>query len=300
MDKILIKDLLLRCTIGVSQEERREKEDIVINIVLLLDLQVVGHSDRMEDTVNYRDLKKRIIAMVEHSQYSLIEALADRIASFCLECPRVLEAKVIVEKPGALRFARSVGVEIIRRAEDLKAITAFISIGSNIDPEENILKSIDLLKNHLKIISSSLFYQTEPLGNPHDPYFINGVIKVETTKIPESLKFSILRPIEETLGRKRADDKNAPRTIDLDILLYDDLVIKQDNMIIPDPQIEERNFLAVPLAELAPKLVPPGWKISLSDYVRTKSAQGMRPLDDFSEYVRRRTKTITDQNLIFS
>lgn len=288
MDKILIKDLLLRCTIGVSPEERREKEDIVINIVLDLDLRSVGKSDLMDDTVNYRDLKKRIIAMVEHSQYSLIESLADRIAFLCLECPRVLEASVLVEKPGALRFARSVGVEVVRTAEDVSAVTAFISIGSNINPEENILKSIELLKKHLTIISSSMFYETTPLGNPNDPFFINGVIKVVTFATPESLKFSILRSIEETLGRKRVDDKNAPRTIDLDILLYDQLVIKQDNMVLPDPQIKERDFLAVPLAELAPSLIPPGWDISLNDFAITMKNNEMRPLPDFYAHVKQR------------
>lgn len=288
MDKIFIKDLLLRCTIGVTPEERREKEDIVINLALAMDLHEVGQSDLMDDTVNYRDLKKRIIAMVEHSQYSLIESLADRIASLCLESSKVLEVQVAVEKPGALRFARSVGVEITRKAEDIKKSTAYIGIGSNINPQENILKSIDLLKNHLSIISSSRFYQTEALGNPNDPHFVNGVIQVETKATPLSLKFSILRPTEEKLGRVRTNDKNAPRPIDLDILFYDRLVIKQDNMMIPDPQIEEREFLAVPLAELAPKLIPPGWQKSLSDHVSSINIQGMRLLNDFSDHVRQR------------
>lgn len=286
MDKILIEDLLLRCTIGVSPEERREKVDVVINVDLSLDLRSVGKSDLMDDTVNYRDLKKRIIAMVEHSQYSLIETLADRIAFLCLECPKVLEAAVLVEKPGALRFARSVGVEIVRTAEEVSAVTAFISIGSNINSEENILKSINLLKKHLTIISSSTFYETAPLGNPKDPFFINGVIKVMTKATPESLKFSILRSIEEALGRKRVDDKNAPRSIDLDILLYDQLVIKQDNMIIPDPQIEVRNFLAVSLSELAPSLIPPGWEKSLIEQASSMNNKGMRSLDNFSAHVK--------------
>ncbi len=290
MDKILIKDLLLRCTIGVTPEERREKEDIMINIALTMDLHEVGKSDLIDDTVNYSALKKRIIAMVEHSQYSLIEALADRIASICLEYSKVLEVDVIVEKPGALRFARSVGVEITRRAEEVKTSTAFIGIGSNINPQENILKSIDLLKNHLAIISSSKFYKTKPLGNPNDPYFVNGVIQVETRATPEMLKFSILRPLEEALGRKRTEDKNAPRTIDLDILFYDYVVIKQDNMMIPDPQIAERDFLAVPLAELAPNLVLPGWNKKLIDHVGNMKSQGMIPMYDFSKQVKERAK----------
>ena len=286
MDKILIKDLFLRCTIGVSAEERREKVDVVINIILLIDLHEVGKSDLMDDTVNYRDLKKRIIAMVEHSHYSLIEALAERIASLCLEASRVQEVQVLVEKPGALRFARSVGVEIVRKREEVKPIKAYIGIGSNIDPKENILKSIELMEKHFSILSSSLFYKTAPIGNPNDPSFINGVIEIETTFSPESLKYSILRSTEVMLGRKRTTDKNAPRTIDLDILIYGDEVVKLDDMIIPDPQISERNFLAISLAELAPHLVPPGWEHNLIDYVNMLQDGDMSPLEGFSEMVK--------------
>ena len=286
MDKIHIKDLFLRCTIGISNEERREKVDVVINIVLLVDLHKAGKSDLMDDTVNYRDLKKRILAMVEHSQYSLIESLAERIASLCLEAPIVNEVQVLVEKPGALRFARSVGVEIIRKREEVKAIKTYISIASNINPKVNILKSLELIENYFPIISSSLFYKTDPIGNPNDPSFINGVIEIETTLSPESLKYSILRSIESKLERKRSADKNAPRTIDLDILIYGDEVVKLDDLIIPDPQISERNFLAVSLAELAPELVPPGWEKNLIDYVSTLEDKDMRPMEEFSDLVK--------------
>ncbi|MBI2843743.1 MAG: dihydroneopterin aldolase [Armatimonadetes bacterium] len=114
MDRIFIKDLLARSIIGLNEEERREKQDVVINIVLSADLRKAGESDRFEDTVDYRDVKKRIISLVEESRYHLVEALAERIAELCLENPAVQEVQVTVEKPSALRFARSVGVEITR------------------------------------------------------------------------------------------------------------------------------------------------------------------------------------------
>ena len=114
MDKILIRDLVARCIIGVGEEERREKQDVVINVVLSADLRQAGKSDRFEDAIDYRALKKRIVAMVEDSSYHLVEALAERVAEICLEDPRVEQTQVTVEKPTALRFAQSVGVEIIR------------------------------------------------------------------------------------------------------------------------------------------------------------------------------------------
>ncbi len=114
MDRILISDLLVRCIIGVDDEERRERQDVFINLSLSTDLSKAGRSDNFDDTVDYRDLKKRIVNMAEHSTYRLVEALAEAIADICLIHPAVLQVRVRVEKPGALRFAKTVGVEITR------------------------------------------------------------------------------------------------------------------------------------------------------------------------------------------
>ena len=118
MDRILISDLLVRCIIGVRDEERRDKQDVLINLSLSVDLRKAGTSDRLEDSVDYRALNKQILSMAESSQFLLVEALAEAVADICLEHPAVQEATVRVEKPGALRFARSVGVEIIRQRTD--------------------------------------------------------------------------------------------------------------------------------------------------------------------------------------
>lgn len=118
MDRILIRDLSARCIIGVNAEERREKQDVLINLSIYVDLRKAGKTDRFEDTVDYRALKKRIFAMVENSHYYLIEALAEAIAEICLTDSAIFQAQVTVEKPSALRFARSVGVEIIRARKD--------------------------------------------------------------------------------------------------------------------------------------------------------------------------------------
>lgn len=114
LDVIYIRDLLLRCVLGVYPEERTQRQDVVVNITLHADLSAACVSDRIEDTVDYKATKKRIIAMVEASSYFLVERLAERIAEVCLEDPRVVQADVTVDKPGALRFARSVAVGISR------------------------------------------------------------------------------------------------------------------------------------------------------------------------------------------
>jgi len=114
MDRIHICDLLVRCVLGINDGERRDKQDVLINLTVHADLHKAGKSDRVEDTVDYRALKKRVLAMVENSQYFLVEALAEAVAELCLEQGGVRRVDVRVDKPNALRFARSVAVEITR------------------------------------------------------------------------------------------------------------------------------------------------------------------------------------------
>jgi FolB domain-containing protein len=118
-DRIYIKDLLLRTIVGINDEERRNRQDVLINIVLYADTHAAGSSDDIEDAVNYRTITKRVIGLVEGSHFYLVEKMAAEIAAICLGDPRVERATVRVEKPGALRFARSVGVEIDRAHSDL-------------------------------------------------------------------------------------------------------------------------------------------------------------------------------------
>lgn len=114
LDRIHIRDLALRCVIGLYEDERREKQDVVINITLYADLGKACRSDDVGDTVDYKIIKKNVIALVEQSSCRLIEHLAEQIAQTCLADPRVVRVSVCVDKPAALRFTRSVAVEIVR------------------------------------------------------------------------------------------------------------------------------------------------------------------------------------------
>ena len=120
-DLIRIKDLLLRTIIGINEEERRNRQDVLINITLHTDTRAAGASDEIEDAVNYRTIAKRVIKLVEDSSSYLVEKMAAEIAAICLEDPRVEAVDVRVDKPGALRFARSVGVEIHHTRSDVEA-----------------------------------------------------------------------------------------------------------------------------------------------------------------------------------
>ena len=114
MDCIRIVDLQARCILGISPEERREKQEVLINLTIFADLRKAARSDRFEDAVDYRAIKKTVLAMAEASSFRLVEALAEAIARAVLKSPRVRRVRVRVDKPSALRFARTVSVEIER------------------------------------------------------------------------------------------------------------------------------------------------------------------------------------------
>ena len=118
MDQVIIKDLLVRGIIGINDWERKNLQDILINIVITADLRKAGETDDIKDCVNYRTIAKKVISHTENAKRFTVEALANDIAALCLEEPGAQKVRVRVEKPGAVRFAASVGVEVERSRAD--------------------------------------------------------------------------------------------------------------------------------------------------------------------------------------
>ena len=259
-DLIHIKDLHLRAIIGINQVERENRQDVLINIDLHADTRPAGRSDAIDDAVNYRTITKRVIRMVEASRFYLVERLAAEIAHICLADPRVSAARVVVEKPGALRFARSVGVEILRTreapADELNR--AFVTLGSNIEPEANLAAAVRRLREHpeVEVVAVSPVYQTAPVGTRDQADFLNAAVLLRTGLSAEALKAQVLAPIEAALGRVRTADKNAARTIDLDIALFN-YEVSEAGRRIPDPDVLVYPHVALPLADIAPYYVHP-------------------------------------------
>jgi len=118
MDKIIIKDLLLRGIIGINPDERVKKQDILLNLVLYTDIRRAAESDNIADAANYKIISKHVMEYVEASEHLLVERLVNEIARLILTEYPISRVRVRVEKPGALRFAKSVGIEIDRRRDD--------------------------------------------------------------------------------------------------------------------------------------------------------------------------------------
>ncbi len=164
---------------------------------------------------------------------------------------------------------------------------AFISIGSNIDPETNVRNAILRLTETARVKAISTVYRTEPIGPPGQPPFYNCVVELETDLPPRDLKFRLLRRLESEMGRTRGTDKFTARTIDLDLILYDELVTTSADLTLPDPDILSRPFLVIALHELSPELVLPGSGVRISDVMPALPRTGMKLLEKYTERIRK-------------
>jgi len=169
---------------------------------------------------------------------------------------------------------------------DNNVVMAFIGVGSNIQPERNITDALVRLSKRVDIKGISTFYKTTPILRKDQDDYLNGVWQISTSVPPEKLKFGVLRKIEKELNRNWESDKYASRTIDLDLLLYGDLVIHEENLTIPDPDICKRSFIAFPLSEINPNLVMPDIKKPLIDILNALSKDNMIPDITFTESLR--------------
>lgn len=160
---------------------------------------------------------------------------------------------------------------------------AYISIGSNIDKEANIVACLKKLRNLCAVKEVSSVYETRPVGNKDQGSFLNAALILKTSLTPVKLKSTVLDTIEKELGRTMTEDKNAPRTIDLDISLFNQWTVSLGKRKIPDPEILQYPHIAIPLAEIAPDYVHPVTGETLSRIAeRFQKEVGVKRRDDIS------------------
>jgi 2-amino-4-hydroxy-6-hydroxymethyldihydropteridine diphosphokinase len=137
--------------------------------------------------------------------------------------------------------------------------TVYLTIGSNVEPRRNLPRALRLLAERLPVLAVSPVYESDPVGAPGGPRFLNAAVAITAELGPQELKEGILRPVEWLLGRVRGDDRNAPRPVDLDIALHGDRVVSdpERGLRVPDPDILRFAHLVLPLADIAPDLLHP-------------------------------------------
>ncbi|MFH1710567.1 MAG: 2-amino-4-hydroxy-6-hydroxymethyldihydropteridine diphosphokinase [bacterium] len=186
-----------------------------------------------------------------------------------------------VIKKSVKKAAKKVTKKAINKVAKKGLHVAYLGLGSNVgDREEYIEQAIFLLSKTpgIKIIKKSTNYETEPEGNTDQPQFLNAAIEVQTAFDPEKL-LSVLHETENALGRER-EVEWGPRTIDLDILLYDDLILSGDKLQIPHSLLHERLFVLKPLSEIAPNAIHPALEKTITEIYDERSSEIGEKYDD--------------------
>ncbi|MCO5260790.1 MAG: dihydroneopterin aldolase [Crocinitomicaceae bacterium] len=240
---IKVENLRLRAYIGFVDWEKEKLQDLVVSYSFKYDTTNATKSDDVIDTIDYKKITKKIIESIDNQKFNLIEYVAELIYKMIQnEHIGIQNISVKVEKPHALRFADNVLVEI---NENDRYNSAMIALGSNIDPQQNIDAALKLLSQHVECINKTEFIVTKPLKFENQADFVNGAILIITKKSYNEL-WRTLRAIETSLKRERTENKNAPRTIDLDITTF--------NGKITDSEINELPFLIDFVKYLQPEI----------------------------------------------
>lgn len=275
-DTIKISSLRLLTLIGVFTFERFKKQYVTLDLDIEYDTA---------KPVDYYKIIDEVVTYIENANFKTVEALIDSVAQIAIQ-NQALEVTAKVEKPNAITFANGVGVQVTRNADYFKNVPkldiqsasvtedykesfnlpsteseqksvledhlVYLAFGSNTgDQIENINAAIDALNSitGTKVLETSSLYESEPMYYLDQPKFVNGALKLTTTLSPQEL-LKHLKEIEYDLLGRRKIIENGPRSIDLDILLYDDLIINEPNLIIPHIRMIERTFVLQPLCEL--------------------------------------------------
>ena len=267
MDSICVKDLEVYAYHGVNQAEKDLGQRFLVSLKIFLDLSEAGDKDDLSKTVNYGELCLEIEKEFKKKRYNLIEKSAQELADFILKKYEMVEEVLVkVKKPWAPigKPLEWVAVEIDRQWHKV-----YIAIGSNMG---NKVKNIqDAIYNincspYNKVVKVSKLYNTKPVGYVEQEDFLNGALEIKTLMTPKKL-MKFLLDVEKKLKRERVV-KWGPRTIDLDIILYDDVITYEEEVIIPHPRMQERLFVLKPLCDIAPYMVHPLLKTRIIDLTR--------------------------------
>ncbi len=250
-DEIHIDGLKIFAHHGVYDFETREGQDFYINAVLYTDTKKAGESDVLTDSTNYGEVCHFLNDYLTKNTYKLIEAAAEHaVTELLLRFPLIRGVDLELKKPDApipLPF-ESVSVRIKRFWH-----TAYIALGSNMGDKKKYLEdALTEIKNNkeIRLLSTASFLETEPYGGVEQDNFLNSVCCLETLLSPQGLLDELHR-IEQLAGRKR-EIHWGPRTLDLDIIYYEDRIMATDTLVIPHPDMENRVFVLKPLGEIAP------------------------------------------------
>lgn len=251
MDEIRIENLEIYAGHGVFEDENRMGQPFFVNITLYTDTRAAGERDDLSLSTHYGDVSHLVNRFLKEHTYKLIESAAEKAAEqILLHFPLVQSLDLEIRKPRApigLPFG-SVSVKIHRGWKQ-----AYLGIGSNLgDKAAYMEKAVSKLKADKKIraVRTSDWIVTKPYGGVEQDDFLNGAISLETLYSPLEL-LHLLQSVEKEAGRERKIHWG-PRTLDLDLLFYEDFISDEAELMVPHPDMQNREFVLRPLDQLCP------------------------------------------------
>lgn len=257
MDKIKIENLEIFANHGVFPEENVLGQKFLVSAVLYTDTRKAGKTDELTASIHYGEVSQFINEFLTEHTYRLLECAAESLAeALLLRTPGLDKIRLELKKPWAPIGLplETVSVEIERGWH-----TAYIALGSNMGDKQAYLDQAVSSLNEIsgcEVMKVSSFLVTAPYGVTDQADFLNGCLKLRTLLTPGELLRELHR-IEEEAGRERVVHWG-PRTLDLDIIFYDDLIMQEEELCIPHVEMHKREFVLKPLCEIAPYVRHPG------------------------------------------
>ncbi|MBQ7067388.1 MAG: 2-amino-4-hydroxy-6-hydroxymethyldihydropteridine diphosphokinase [Lachnospiraceae bacterium] len=267
MDCIKITNLEVFAHHGVFPEENQNGQNFYINAELYLSTRQAGLSDDLLKSVHYGEVCRLINKHLKEHTYKLLETAAEQVSIEIFKAfPLIEKLKLEICKPHApipLPF-ENVSVTIERGWQK-----AYIALGSNLGDKkaymENAIKAMKE-RDDIRVKRVSSFLETKPYGGVEQEDFLNGVMEIDTLLSPEEL-LGLLQSLEKEAGRERKVHWG-PRTLDLDILFYEDQIIATENLNVPHPDMKNRDFVLKPMVEIAPYLVHPVYRKTITEMLK--------------------------------
>lgn len=283
MDEIIIENLKVYAYHGVYQEENEKGQNFYVNAILYTDTRKAGKEDDREMTTSYGDVCQFIHQFISENIFKLIETVAERTAEAVLSHFPLLEGITLeIRKPEAPieQEFESVSVKITRMWHSVCLATGS-NMGNRPKYIDDAIEAIDA-DDKCKVIKKSELVRSHSYGDVEQGDFFNGALLIRTLYTPGEL-LERLHEIEDASGRQRVKHWG-PRTLDLDIIFYDDLILDTDTLQIPHIDMQNRDFVLEPLSQIVPYKIHPVFGKSVIQLCEELQKTGVKYVID-SEYI---------------
>ena len=259
MDKITIQNLEVFANHGVYPEETKLGQKFLVSAELYTDIRRAGRSDDLDNSTNYGVVCQEITRYMKENTFKLIESVAEQMAEYLLlTFPLIRGISLEIKKPWA-----PVGLPLDTVSIKIERAwhKAYVAFGSNMgNKKAHVESGIQVLRDEpaIRLGKISDMIITEPYGGVEQDDFLNGCLELETLLTPMEL-LMVLQKAEKKEQRERLIHWG-PRTLDMDLLFYDDEILEEPELIVPHPEIQKRTFVLEPLVQIAPYKMHPVYK----------------------------------------